>query len=293
MGLPPPWILEYAIRVALREAAKRAPEEAGTEDTPADNPYAGRWYRDSDRVTDEQRAKAMQRLADQGFTHIRLPAKGVYYGQNDKDRWATHPYPKLNQKEGTVRAIGDAGCAPSALAIADSILRGTRTTPPEVADYAVDKKVSGKEGRAGSNTVKLVEKWAADHDLDRVSTKDVDEIRKGLDLGGVAVVNVKGGIFNQREFTDADKDPPGGGGHEIAVIGYALDEHGKEWYFVSNPGKDASAKYLKGDGVVVDKDLHHGAGRVRVSREVLEKYIKNGAHVLTNGADNPASTRRE
>jgi hypothetical protein len=46
----------------------------------------------------------------------------------------------------------------------------------------------------------------------------VDDIVTGLDHGGVAVVKVNGGIFNLKNFTDADKDPASGGGHEIASV---------------------------------------------------------------------------
>ena len=98
----------------------------------------------------------------------------------------------------------------------------------------------------------------------------------------VAVVQVKGGIFN---LTDKGKLPKTG--HVIAVNGYAVDENGKEWFFVANPGMHGRAiKYadaLAKEGVIVEKDLkHQGVGMVRVSREVLEDYMKGGgAHILT------------
>jgi hypothetical protein len=233
----------------------------------------------------------MKRLEDQRFTDIHLPKNGVFYGQNDKSRWAEEPYPKggnaPHTEGGPKRTIADAGCAPAAVAIADSILRGTRTTPPEVAAFSVANKASGNPPRSGSHTAKLAKAWAREHNLKHEHTKSVDDVRKGLENGGVAIVNVKGGIFNRRTFNDSDADPPGGGGHEIVVIGYATDKDGKEWFFVSNPGKDASVKN-QGSGLVVEDTpkpgLHHGAGRVRVSRETLEKYMKNGAHMLSNPA---------
>ena len=79
-------------------------------------------------------------------------------------------------------------------------------------------------------------------------------------------------------------------GHVIAINGYAVDEKGEEWFFVANPGMDARARQyadaLEEKGMIVEKDLKdQGAGMVRVSREVLEDYLKGeGAHILSKSA---------
>jgi Peptidase_C39 like family len=261
-------------------------EPAKTPQEESESPYASE-FQAKDRVTDAQYQDTMDELRRLGFDPVVLPQNAVYFSQNDK-RWADHKYPKGQKKDGPPpdpdRALGGkegAGCAPTALAIADATLRGTRTTPPEVADFAVQNKASGNPPAAGSHTTRLVEKWAEQHGLHHEHTKDVDTLVEGLDKGGVAVINVKRGVFNSGKFTDVDDDPKSGGGHEIVVTGYAVKD-GKEWFFVANPGKDGSAVKMQGDGVQVDKDLHHAAGRVMVSREVLEKYVKNGIHVLSN-----------
>lgn len=129
-------------------------------------------------------------------------------------------------------------------------------------------KRSGKPGSYGSNTPGLVKDWAAAHDLNRVEVKDTDTLRDGLKEGGVAVVMVKpNSIFNK-------------GGHVIAITGHAFDKDGKEWFFVADPGhKNPKTS----DDLVVDEDLHRGAGRVRVSKEALEKDMRT-AYVLSNPA---------
>jgi hypothetical protein len=229
-------------------------------------------FEPKDRATDGQRDKAMAKLEAEGFTDIHLPDNGAYFAQVDKGRWATYEYPKQGQEPGPERTLASAGCAPSSLAIADATLRGTRTTPPEVADYAVKHGSSGDPKSQGTDTGAMVKRWAKEHDLDLNVTKDVDALRDGLADGGVALVSVKGGIFSP-------------GGHVIAVNGYAKDKDGNEWFFVANPGKQ-SAKTIPGEGgeppqLVVDKDLHHGAGRVRVSKEALIEHMRK-AYVLSN-----------
>jgi hypothetical protein len=260
------------------------PRPAAPEST---SPYAGE-FKAKDRVTDAEYEETKEALRKAGFEEpIVLPRNAVYFSQNDP-RWRDHKYPK-QQKEGGPppdpdRALGGdegAGCAPTAVAIADATLRGTRTTPPEVADFAVHKKASGNPPAAGSHTTRLVEKWAAQHGLHHEHTKDVDTMVEALGKGGVAVVNVKPGVFNS-SMKDVDADPKKkGGGHEIVVTGYAVKD-GKEWFFIANPGKDASAVKMTGSGAEIDGELHHAAGRVMVSREVLEKYVKNGIHILSN-----------
>src|SRR6185369_6941493 len=109
-------------------------------------------------------------------------------------------------------------------------------------------------------------------------------LRAGLDQHGVAVVHVGHGIFNYKTNPDEKK----GGGHFIAIIGHAVDAAGNEWFFVANPGKDASVENLPEKGLVVDKDLeHHGAGMVRVSRQTLEGLMKE-SYMVTDPKAAPA-----
>jgi hypothetical protein len=274
-----PWTLEYTKRgmeFAIKKAAEaKAADAARTTSPPddaAESPYASE-YKRSDRPTVDERATATRHLEAQGFTDIHLPDNGAYFYQLDK-RWAGDDYPKVGlepySEGGPKRTIGGEGCAPSALAIVDATLRGTKTTPPEVADFAKEHKRNGKPGGYGSNTPGLVKDWAEEHNLNRVEIKDKDmeKLRDGLGAGGVAVVMVKpNSIFNK-------------GGHVIAITGYAVDKDGKEWFFVADPGhKNPKTS----DDLVVDDELHRGAGRVRVSKEALEKDMRT-AYVLSNPA---------
>lgn len=269
MGFTLPWVLEYSRRgleaAASREAARRSAETPGPPDpppAPEDPPTTE--YKSSDRATDPERAKAMDRLGKEGFTDIHLPPNGAYFYQLDKDRWGSQPYPKVGQEPSPARTIGKAGCAPSALAIAAATLSAaSRTTPREVAAFSVEHGYSGKPGGYGSNVKGLVKAWAAEHGLHREVVTDADALRAGLDANGVAVVSVRGGVFNPS-------------GHVIVINGYARDKDGKEWFFVADPGHKNPKPPL-----VVEKDLHRGAGRVRVRREDLEKDMRE-AYVLSN-----------
>lgn len=266
-----PWTLEYtkrglefAIKKAAAEAARAAAKVAAPPDVADESPYASE-YKNSDRASDAQHALAIAHLEKQGFTHIDLPENGAYFYQLDKDRWGDHQYPKVGQDPSPERTLAASGCAPTALAIVHATLRPGKTTPPEVADFAVDHKKSGKPGSYGSNTPGLVKDWAEAQHLDRVEVKDTDKLREGLTAGGVAVVMVKpNSIFNK-------------GGHVIAITGSALKD-GKVWFFVADPGhKNPKTS----SDLVVDDDLHRGAGRVMVSQEALEKDMRI-AYVLSN-----------
>jgi hypothetical protein len=291
--MAPPWVLDYVkmtLQGLVEEGIKKAAGRVLAGDAPPDNPYA-REYKDSDRASTAQRDAAMKHfLTDLKFREVYLPAQGAYFGQNDK-RWAEHPYPSKDRPptaKPSTRIIGDAGCAPSALAIAHTTLLETPATPEEIADFAVAENLSsnrpaGHKDGPGGTDIEVVERWANQHGLDVKATKNLDTLRDAIiNSGAVAVVQVKGGIFN---LTDQGKLPKSG--HVIAVNGYAVDEDGKEWFFVANPGMHGRAiKYadaLAKEGVIVEKDLkHQGVGMVRVSREVLEDYMKGGgAHILT------------
>ena len=64
----------------------------------------------------------------------------------------------------------------------------------------------------------------------------------------------------------------------MVINGYAKDKDGKEWFFVVNPGRRDQRDNKAGvDSTVVQNDgLHHGAGRLRISREQLEKELRHG-----------------
>jgi len=248
--------------------AKGETTEAKAADKTEKNAYADKWFNKRDVATDAQRDKAMSSLEAQGFTNIHLPKNGAFFAQVDKGRWAAEPYPKKGLEPGPDRTIANAGCAPSALAMADATLRGTRTTPPEVADFAVKHGSSGDPKRSGTETGKMVRDWAKEKHLDLDVVKKVDDLKQGLEDGGVALVSVG---KNDKLFSP--------GGHVMCINGYAVDKDGKEWFFLANPGRQGAKDDAR--GIVVEEDLHHGAGRVRVSKEALAKYMGN-AWVLSN-----------
>jgi hypothetical protein len=273
--------LYAALKGELERARLGAPGGARTESAPAKvearaadrvgtNEFSDKWFNRKDVATDAQRDKAISSLEAQGFRDIHLPRNGAYYAQVDNKRWALEPYPKHGLEPGPERTIASAGCAPASLAMADATLRGTRTTPPEVADFAVRHGASGDPKKQGTDTGKMVRAWADERHLDLDVVKNMDDLRKGLEAGGVALVSVG---KNDKLFSP--------GGHVMCVNGYAVDKDGKEWFFLANPGRQSAKDDPR--GIVVDEGLHHGAGRVRVSREALEKYMGK-AWVLSNPA---------
>jgi hypothetical protein len=180
-----------------------------------------------------------------------------------------------------------AGCAPTALAMADVALRGGRTTPVSVAAFAVEHGVSGTAGAAGTDLRGLVRTWTAEHALqyEAIGGNDTavqaDRLRDGLMNGGVALVSVGPDAATGRgHFTNR--------GHVVLVNGCAKDAQGKEWFFVADPGHRNHARSRNGllgadANLVQDRSLHHGAGQLRISREQLEREMK-AAFIITNGA---------
>lgn len=313
-----PWTLEYTkrgIEFAAKKLADAAAEAKKT--TPPDKPpkrkrHASKPER-NDRASDSQVADTIRKLKEKGFDPVVLPPNGAaYFSQGDK-RWAKIPFPKWKRdpdpgkeervdlvpkiKNGRVvmekdpatgkmrpvmeiRTLRGGGCGPTSLAIAIATLRpDAGLTPTDVADFAVKNHLSGDAGSSGAN-MDMVGPLTKEHGLKSVEIKSdkhkIENLRAGLDKGGVAVVHVKHGIFNYK----TNPDEKGRTGHFIAVIGYAVDKDGKEWFFVANPGKDGSVENLPEKGLIVDKDpdhkdlAHHGAGMVRVSRETLEKLMR-------------------
>jgi hypothetical protein len=173
--------------------------------------------------------------------------------------------------------------------MADVALRGSKSTPLDVGQFAVDHKFSGKPGGHGSDAHGLGKAWAKEHNLvytpandqtlpkEERAAKNVDTLRDGLKAGGVAVIGVGvDSATGKGHFTKK--------GHIMVVNGYAVDKNGKEWFFVVNPGRDdqREGKVLKtDDNVIQDRSLHHGAGQLMISRAQLEKEMKH-AFVLSN-----------
>jgi hypothetical protein len=253
-------------------------------------PPEGRIAKETAPATTAQRDLAIATLTQAGFTDIHLASNTPYFNQAGGD-WGQRSYPKNPPEKddnGNLkrRTFQEAGCAPSALAMADVALRGSKSTPLTVGQFAVDKNFSGKPGVHGSDAHGMGKAWAEEHGLrytpaTRPSARDnVDIVREGLKSGGVAVIGV-----------GVDKDTRKGHftakGHIMVVNGYAKDKDGREWFFVVNPGRNdqRDGKVLKTDAnVVQDRSLHHGAGQLRISREQLEKEMKH-AYVLHNQAD--------
>jgi hypothetical protein len=219
--------------------------------------------------------KGVAALKKEGFTDIHLARNTPYFNQADAP-WGDDIYPKVGQKD-SKRTIQEAGCAPTALAIADATLRGNDTLPSTTAKFAVDHKFSGKLNGVGSDTHPMAKAWAKEHGLvytPAVSSdqhENVNTIRDGLKNGGVALV----GVGPERgkdtgHFTDK--------AHVMVINGYAKDKDGAEWFFVVNPGRrDQGKDPAKVDAQVKQLDtLHHGAGQVRISRDQLEKELRHG-----------------
>lgn len=220
--------------------------------------------------------RALDALHRQGFTDVHLAAATPYFSQADQE-WANHPYPKVPPEPGVTRTLHKAGCAPTALAMADVALRGKGIEPPSVADFAVEAGLSGS-GTIGSNTMGMGRAWAEQHGLVFTavtatdSSKKVDELWEGICAGGVAVVGVGPGHFTERS-------------HVMVVNGCARDSFGQDWFFVVDPGrKDQSRRpgLNVDDTVVQDKSLDLGCGQLRISRAQLESELRHG-YILSGG----------
>lgn len=277
------WTLEYA-KVGVEYGARKLAEAAVAKaigDTGASSPPPKAGER-GDRASDDQYKNALTALAALGFTDIHLPKSAAYFSQGDK-RWARYHFPKSDDPDPvhSTRTLQAGGCGPTSLAIAVATLRpDSNITPRDVAEFAVHNGFSGSVSSRGADVKSLVKEYAKANDLalDMIADKGsdaakVDRLRDELAHGGVAVVHVGPGVFNYPK--DHPEQQPKGG-HWIAVNGYAVDKDGKEWFFVANPGKDASAQTVADKGVIVDRKNfeHHGAGMVRVSRETLEGLMK-------------------
>ena len=226
-------------------------------------------------------SKAITSLETQGFTEIHLTKDTPHFSQAHQD-WGKHPYPKFPPGNGQSRTLGQSGCAPTALAIADATLRKSGTTPIQVADFAVQGGFSGTAGRSGSDTHGMGQAWAAANGLTYTAAiskdqgKNVDTLRDGIRNGGVGVIGVGVDPGTGRGHFTAK-------GHVMVVNGYAKDSRGNEWFFIVDPGRNNQERspHLGPDqNLVQDRTLHLGAGQLRISREQLQAELRHG-YVLT------------
>ncbi len=224
---------------------------------------------------------AITSLEAQGFTEIHLAKDTPHFNQADP-KWGEYPYPKFPPGNGQARSLGQSGCVPTALAIADATLSKSGTTPLHVADFAVQGGFSGTVGRSASDAHGMGQAWAAANGLTYTAAtskdqrKNVDTLRDGVINGGVGVIGVGVDPSSGRGHFTAK-------GHVMVVNGYAKDSHGNEWFFVVDPGRYSQGRspHLGPDqNLVQDKALHLGAGQLRISREQLQAELRHG-YVLT------------
>jgi hypothetical protein len=100
-------------------------------------------------------------------------------------------------------------------------------------------------------------------------SEQLDVLCDQIAAGGIGIVSVGRGHFTNR-------------GHILVVNGCAIDGNGQQWFFVINPGQRDQTKRGVDDTVVQDSSFHHGAGRVRISREQLAAEMKY-AFALSGG----------
>jgi hypothetical protein len=274
---------------ALEGAVERARigrRGAGSGARPDNTPAEGRIATDSPakalpearyRASASDLNKAHTTLKALGFSEIHIAPNTPYFNQAQGD-WAKHAYPKSPPQPGIDRTLKDAGCAPSALAMADAALRGTGTLPPDVADFSVAHKYSGTPTGHGSDSHGLGKAWAKKHGLvytparHEERAKNVDVLREGLKQGGVGIVSVGVDAATGKGHFTAK-------GHVMLINGYAKDRDGKEWFFVVNPGRRDQTKgrvLTVDENVVQNAELHHGAGQLRISRSQLLAEMKHG-----------------
>jgi hypothetical protein len=306
---------EGAKKAAEKVATKPPPKKKKSQASKPDRP-------DRATETQVQETKRWL-MEEKGFRDVVLPPHGTAYFSQGDPRWAKIPFPKWKKDPATgkwvavyefaklkkdpvtkkrvpvmekdpvtgemvpvmeTRTLRSGGCGPTSLAIAIATLRPeSGLTPTEVAEFAIEKRYSGRVGSSGarmSMVDPLTEKYGlASETIKADDAQKIDKLKAGLHDGGVAVVHVGPGIFN---YPDKDPNKKPSGGHWIAVIGYAVDKDGNEWFFVANPGKDGSVKSLPDKGLIVDEKIdHHGAGMVRVSRETLEGLMKE-THMISD-----------
>ncbi len=219
-----------------------------------------------------------------GFSDVHL-VPTPYVNQGETSR-ASYPYPKSPPESGVSRTLGQAGCAPCSLAIADGGLRGTPLSAKVTANFTVQHGLSGSLSSSGTDTAGMVRAWAAYRGYEVTSatnkdqSKNVDALDAGLRAGGVALVSVGVDAETGRgHFTDR--------GHVLVVNGCAMKD-GREWFSIVNPGR-RDQSHSDGNLLTVDDDVVrldgalNGVGQVWMSRAQLEAEMRR-CFVLQGGA---------
>jgi peptidase C39-like protein len=227
---------------------------------------------------------SLTELQAAGFTEVHLSNPLPYYDQG-RGPWARHPYPKTPPEPGTSRTIQNAGCAPTALAMADAGLRHARTTPVMTADFAVRGGFSGRGGHggqgsmAGSDTMGLGRAWAHAHGLSftaatsRDQGRNVDAVKAGVDAKGYGIVSV--GADRRTGVAHFSKT-----GHVVVIDGWARRD-GQDWFSVVDPGlrdhrhPKTSIAGLDANVVQIGR-TSRVEGRVWISRAQLEAEMTHG-----------------
>ncbi|HVX93472.1 MAG TPA: C39 family peptidase [Polyangia bacterium] len=221
---------------------------------------------------------SLAKTAAAGFSEVHLaPVKYRNQGRGD---FASHPYPTSPAQPGAVRTIHSAGCAPCALAMADSALRGSPTRPETTADFSVRRGFSGRPGGAGTETSGLTKAWASERGDGFTATANLDILAAKIRAGGVALVSVGVDAANGKgHFTDRS--------HVIVVNGVAKKD-GDDWFAVADPGREDQRHQRTGVlgtdlSVVQIPGASNGCGRVWISRAQLQKEM-NRCFILEKGA---------
>jgi hypothetical protein len=219
-----------------------------------------------------------------GFTDVHL-VPTPYLNQGDKS-YAQFAYPKSPPEPGAIRTLGQAGCGPCSLAIADSGLRGSSLSAKVTASFTVQHKLSGSPTSTGTDTAGMARAWsehrgfALTEAASKDQSKNVDVLKAGLEAGGVALVSVGVDAATGRgHFTE--------GGHVLVINGCAMKD-GQEWFAIVNPGRrDQSKPHEKllsvDDNVVQVDGAVNGVGNVWISRQQLEAEMRRCC-VLQSGA---------
>ena len=225
------------------------------------------------KATDLRNSLAAIKTA--GFTDVHL--RPVPYLDQGSAAWAKRPYDRSPPIPGESRTIGQAGCAPTALARVDCGLRDAHTSPVVTAGFAMSRRLSGSATSAGTNTAGLARQWAEytglglTVGLSSQKSKNVDTLKAGLEANGIAMVSVGADAQTHRGHFSASS-------HVMVINGCAV-RNGEEWFAVADPGRrDQSRPHpglLATDADVVQlADAVNGCGRVWISRTQLEAEMK-------------------
>jgi hypothetical protein len=215
--------------------------------------------------------KSLTAVAAAGFTDVHL--RPVPYFNQGNPAWCKQAYDKHPAVPGESRTIGQAGCAPTALAMVDCGLRDAHTNPKATARFAVDNRVSGTPTSAGTNTAELARRWALHTGLGLTvgassnRSENVDTLKAGLEANGLAIVSVGADASTGRGHFSSTS-------HVLVINGSAM-RNGQEWFAVADPGR-ANQSQPHGNLLTTDAQVvqiggtRNGIGNVWISRTQLE-----------------------